>query len=387
MVSLKDNINTFVLLLTVSGLMLLYLFSYYLNWSPIEISRLRLARSDNNQVVITNETKIRDIKYILYWTKMFNSPTFFFPKTGSELFEGCEYNNCYATDNKTLVPIEDFAALLFYCPVSGYVKNETLPTRRSPHQRYIFSSLETPVRFSGPLLTQYVYNNFYNWTMTYRFDSDIVRRHGYVEQKETEYKLPPKEYFTNKTGTVAWVVSNCKKVTNRRQQLAKKLSKYVKLDIYGKCGDRKCPEDCFDMIEKNYKFYLSFENSHCKDYTTEKLYKILQRNLIPIVYGSGDYEKISPPNSVINVEDFDNIKELAYFINYLNDNLDDYLEYFEWKKHYEVKTTSKVAVCKLCEMLNDEKLPPKVYENIDYWWFNKEMSQCKVGDELPRIAF
>lgn len=383
MFSLEEKRNTFVLLLTISGLVFFYLFSYYVSYIPIEISRLRFASHD----VATESNTTKGVKYILYWTTMFSSTNFHFQKNGSELFEGCEYSNCFATDNRTLVPIDEYAAVLFYSPTSFHGrKKETIPARRKPHQRYIYANSETPSRFGDPTVTQYVFNNFYNWTMTYRFDSDVVRRHGYLVEGETKYKMPPRAYFANKTGSVAWVVSNCHNAISNREVLAKELAKHVKLDVYGKCGDKDCPKDCFDMIEKNYKFYLSFENSYCKDYTTEKLYKILQRNIIPIVYGGGNYTAVTPPTSVINVEDFNNIEELAYFINYLNDNLDDYLEYFEWKKHYKIAIESKRVACKLCEMLNDPKLPPKTYRNIHHWWFSKEMSQCKSGDELPPIA-
>jgi len=51
---------------------------------------------------------------------------------------------------------------------------------------------------------------------------------------------------------------------------------FFKVDIYGKCGSHECPrtqsDECFKTIEQNYKFYLAFENSNCKDYITEKFY-------------------------------------------------------------------------------------------------------------------
>lgn len=48
------------------------------------------------------------------------------------------------------------------------------------------------------------------------------------------------------------------------------------------------------MLEKSYKFYLSFENSLCRDYVTEKFYQPLLYNMIPIVYGSANYSALYP---------------------------------------------------------------------------------------------
>jgi len=74
---------------------------------------------------------------------------------------------------------------------------------------------------------------------------------------------------------VAWFVSNCG-ARNNRLQYARELSKYISVDVYGACGTKKCPRTtankCFDMLDKDYKFYLAFENSNCKDYITEKFF-------------------------------------------------------------------------------------------------------------------
>jgi len=74
---------------------------------------------------------------------------------------------------------------------------------------------------------------------------------------------------------VAWFVSNCED-QNGRLDYARTLSKYISVDIYGKCGTKNCSRDnetsCFTKLEKDYKFYLAFENSNCKDYITEKFF-------------------------------------------------------------------------------------------------------------------
>jgi hypothetical protein len=72
---------------------------------------------------------------------------------------------------------------------------------------------------------------------------------------------------------VAWLVSNCRE-SNNRQKYAHELQKYIPVDIYGKCGTMKCPRSkenkCLEMLDRDYKFYLAFENANCKDYITEK---------------------------------------------------------------------------------------------------------------------
>ena len=71
------------------------------------------------------------------------------------------------------------------------------------------------------------------------------------------------------------MVSHCG-TNNHREEYVKELQKHIGVDIYGQCGNLTCPRQnegrwvsgpvCYEMIGKKYKFYLSFENSFCKDY-------------------------------------------------------------------------------------------------------------------------
>ena len=69
-----------------------------------------------------------------------------------------------------------------------------------------------------------------------------------------------------------------------------------KVDIFGACGPKSCPRDqenyCWQQVDKDYKFYLSFENSICTDYVTEKFFNAMKRTVIPVVLGGANYSAI-----------------------------------------------------------------------------------------------
>ena len=55
------------------------------------------------------------------------------------------------------------------------------------------------------------------------------------------------------------------------------------------------------------QFYFSFENSLCSDYITEKFWKVLDYNVIPVVLNGVNMTKFAPQNSYIDIKDFSNI--------------------------------------------------------------------------------
>lgn len=197
------------------------------------------------------------------------------------------------------------------------------------------------------------------------------------------YTLPTKNDVINRTRKIAWFVSRCD-AQSKRQKLVTEMQKYMEIDIFGRCGNLSCPrsksDDCYKLLDKNYKFYLSFENSYCKEYTTEKLFNILERNIVPIVYGHNNYLEIAPPRSVIDVSDYKNVSSLMQHLKYLDENVEEYLKYYEWKKNFEVQKPS--PLCELCKKLN-EPLVQKVYGNINEWWRGVKSNMC---EQLPEIV-
>lgn len=247
--------------------------------------------------------------------------------------------------------------------------------RRPWNQVWILYLLECPYH------TQSFFNlkNIFNWTATYRHDSDIVAPY----EKFVRYEdgggggsgqspgAVPAAPVRNKTKKVAWFVSNCA-ARNQRLQYARKLAAYIDVDIYGTCGPLKCPRaragHCFDLLDHEYKFYLAFENSNCKDYITEKFFvNGLGRDVVPIVMGArpADYLRASPPHSFIHVEDFPSAKALAEYLHLLDRNETLYNEYLRWKGSGEFINT--YFWCRLCAMLHAPPLP-KVYPDIGAWW-------------------
>lgn len=76
-----------------------------------------------------------------------------------------------------------------------------------------------------------------------------------------------KDYSKGKSKMVAIFTSNCSPV-NDRLGYVHELQKHVEVDLFGSCGEKHCPRNeesrCFEMLRKEYRFYLSFENANCK---------------------------------------------------------------------------------------------------------------------------
>ncbi|XP_067660570.1 alpha-(1,3)-fucosyltransferase C-like [Haliotis asinina] len=262
----------------------------------------------------------------------------------------CRYRNCLLSRNASLRTEAD--AVLF----NGRGMFPT-PPPRTPGQVFVIYAWESPCH-----LPKTMYNPEWkrelNWTMTYKTDSDLFAPVGMFVPV---LKPLPYHHLLNivqhKTKAVAWFVSNCKS-ESKRMVYVKRLQKIIDVDIFGNCGPMKCPKSepkCLNMLQ-HYMFYLSFENSLCKDYITEKLYKVFNEVCVPVVRGGADYKHLVPNGTYIDAANFASPEALGRHLKWLMSNTSAYMDILLHKEQYRVLSSGQgkqMALCELCYRLNN----------------------------------
>ena len=188
-----------------------------------------------------------------------------------------------------------------------------MPQTRYPHQRYVFFEVEPQIinRSIRGFFAPDMMKDFFNWTTTFRWDSDIVHPYGWIEPNGTVPLHPTEEeyerlvsepsevnYATGKTKMAAWMATNCKAKSGRNELVMQLIEQGIQVDVYGVCGNMTCgifnyhndgafktddtDEPCREMIASKYKFYFALENSLCIDYVTEKYMFIFKQTIINI---------------------------------------------------------------------------------------------------------
>ena len=280
---------------------------------------------------------------VLVWTKFWGKPWTLGDgsrslRTCPELVGQCEFTRDHSR-------LKESDVLLFHAN-----DKLNLPRRHRRHQKWVFSTVEPPPivkRANLPAL-----QGVFNLTMTYAISAQVSWTYGRYELlspgTEPDYDKTF-NFAANKTYLVAWYVSHC--ITwSRRETYVQALTEHLNVHQYGCGGKYNCPRsktsECDRRLNDTYKFYLAFENSLCRDYVTEKLWRILKLNVVPIVLGNASYSDILPPHSYIDVRDFASPRHLADYIKMVGANDTLYNEYFAWRAKYSCGGPN--AGCNVC---------------------------------------
>ena len=238
----------------------------------------------------------RDVKVIMYVGNLWHEWG-----DGGEPFENCSVSECSLrrnTDDEKGRRLFHGADALFATVFGVDERRRYLP--KPPHQIWIVEHWESPHHDGTDARTL---RGLVNWTASYRRDSTVPISYGKYRRRRRSLPSPSPtlsrpsltpnpgtssffsasarvDYAAGKKRLAAWIVSNCN-ARNDRLGYVRRLMRYVDVDVFGGCGGRPLPckgptavrldSDCFEFLSTDYKFYLAFENSNCKDYITEKL--------------------------------------------------------------------------------------------------------------------
>ncbi|XP_052773415.1 alpha-(1,3)-fucosyltransferase fut-6-like [Mya arenaria] len=295
----------------------------------------------------------------------------------------CFYNNCKAT-NKHAQWKNVSAVVYYYHAAFGIDKDPPISrAERDPNQVWVYLNHEPPLKINAQNFKSKTWLNTFNWTMTYRFDSDVFIPYGSLA---TKYSPQHKDYsaiYNMKTDVAFWMVGDCK-AESGRDAFVYELQKHgLKVNTYGSCGQGKLDTNKTQEALQRHKFYLALENTFCKDYVTEKFFDRYNDDLILVVRGGADYDTILPTGTYVNAGNFETIQDLANYLIELGNDKNKYMDMMKRKDTYKsIPDTfgSQYGFCDLCEKLNKVNLYKNSYENIadhlqnDQCWLAKDVS-------------
>nr|XP_056714837.1 alpha-(1,3)-fucosyltransferase 4 [Euleptes europaea] len=240
---------------------------------------------------------------------------------------------------------------------------QRLPAARTPAQRWVWMNFESPSHSPGLRGLA----GLFNWTMTYRVDSDVFVPYGYLRARGS----PAPVALPAKTKLAAWVISNWNE-EHARVRYYRQLKRYLPVDVYGARG-LELEDGSVVKTVSGYKFYLAFENSQHPDYITEKLWRNAFRSrAVPVVLGPprANYELFIPSDSFIHVDDFASPAQLAVYLKFLDKNKNRYRRYFAWRKRYDVRVPSfwDEHCCRVCEAIRAAGDQRKTVQNLANWF-------------------
>lgn len=262
--------------------------------------------------LVSGQEKKKWLNYVLVWTDSRADSTFvktLCQKQDVFIKKECPFQNCIVTmDREYLRDVTDFDAVLFLGPELANLSS--VPYIRAEHQKYVFVSRDPAS--AHPVTMEY--DSFFNWTWTYKLNSDIQSKFLVVRNNNSRVIGPGQGIHWMKFSDMKPISQHVKKKLLKKKiaaiwfattlshhepyvfTLRKELFQYnLKLRICGKCGLYDCPKekmnDCLISDRHNYYFSLAFEDSICEDCVTKRVLHALQHLTVPIVLGGANYSR------------------------------------------------------------------------------------------------
>lgn len=278
---------------------------------------------------------------IFWWTGRLHS-SIHGPKGLHSL--NCPNSVCLTTSDRQFFNDERTRVFMFY---GTDIEFSDLPLPRKANHEWALFHEESPM--NNYVLSHGPFIKLFNHTATFKRESDLPLTSQHIPSLEYMTERSPlpislKNDYRNKgLAPVLYIQSHCD-VASDRDRYVQKLMKYIKVDSYGKCSNNiAVPKPLEDPVESmhsddfltfisRYKFHISFENAICKDYITEKLFRTVHVGSVPIYKGSSAAHEFMPDSkSLIYIDDFESPELLAQYIEHLDKNDSEYMQYLKYK--------------------------------------------------------
>lgn len=298
--------------------------------------------TDNDELrVYSDSDQMQNFPIIIWWEGRLH------PHFSDDLsIIQCKEATCYSTSSRKRLDDPRTQGILFY---GSDLDANDLPLPRNANHEWGLFHEESPL--NNYMLCHSSFIRLFNHTATFRYESDypLTSQNIYSldylrERKPIDLKQKNELKRVQGLAPVLYVQSHCA-VPSDRDRYIKELMKHIKVDSYGQCLHNKDlpenlrnPAESFEKEEfldfiSSYKFHIAFENAYCKDYMTEKMVRPLHVGSVPIYKGSPYAQDWMPSNhSIILADDFKSPEKLAQFINYLDNNDEEYNKYLSFKK-------------------------------------------------------
>lgn len=268
------------------------------------------------------KTNTNERKVILFYNTMWGAPLPL-PKEGIP-------EDCLLTTDRHYLKTAD--VIVFHIPDLYKMMDDDL--EKPEGQKWVAWSLESEENY--PLLQSREFMSFFDYTMTYRQNADIVQAYYQFDYPERLLQIPEVP-FREKKDICMMISSPCNR--SRRQEYLYELMRYIPIDSYGKLfhnctlehdGGR---ESKLELYEK-YKFVIAFENSCGIDYVTEKFYDPMLSGAVPVYFGASNIQEFTPGDDCfVDVRQFESPEALAAFLTEACKDEYHYNHFQAWRKH------------------------------------------------------
>jgi hypothetical protein len=138
----------------------------------------------------------------------------------------------------------------------------------------------------------------------------------------------------------SFLAKNCNSKNNRERVVEQLINTSFRVDSLSICLNNAEPPEGVIMastpkseVMQKYLFHLAFENQNTNDYITEKLWLTLDSGTVPVYFGAPNIKEHGLPiNSMIHVNDYASIEELAEHLTKVENNETLYNSYHTWRK-------------------------------------------------------